>query len=259
MTDMGALDGKVVLITGASMGIGAATAAACAKEGAVVVTCARREDKGQAVVEKIRADGGRASFIRADISDDASLDALFAQVHAEFGRLDGLVANAAMEAPLAATPDVSMDDFDAVMGANLRGTFYCLRAACRIMREQESGSIVLVTSVAGVDGIDKNVVYVSSKHALTGMTKSAALDMGKHGVRVNALAPGATRTEMMEEHLAQVPNAMEVLLKKIPLRRVASTDEAAQGILWLLSDRSSYVTGQTILVDGGMMAGRMYI
>jgi len=256
---MGLLEGKVVLVTGASMGIGAATAIACAQEGASVVTCARSEAKSQAVIEQIRAAGGTARFIRADIADDASLDALFAQIMADHGRLDGAINNAAMEVPLAPTPDVSMSDFDALMGTNLRGTFYCLREELKIMRTQKSGSVVNITSVAGVDGIDKNVVYCASKHAIVGMTKAAALDMGKYGVRVNSLAPGATRTEMMEAHLAQFPDAMEILFKKIPLARVASTEEMAQSIIWLLSDRSSYITGQTILVDGGMMAGRMYI
>ena len=256
---MGLLEGKVVLITGASMGIGAATARAAAKEGATVITCARNEAKGQAVIDAIKADGGAGRFIRADISDDASLDNLFAQIMAEHGRLDGAVNNAAMEVPLTTTPDVKMADFDALMATNVRGTFYCLRAETRIMREQTSGSVVNVTSVAGVDGIDGSVAYVASKHAIVGMTKSAAMDMGRFGVRVNNLAPGATRTEMMAEHLSQFPDAMTILLKKIPLNRVASPDETADSIVWLLSDRASYVTGQTILVDGGMMAGRMYV
>jgi len=256
---MGLLEGKVVLVTGASMGIGATTAMACAAEGASVVTCARSEAKGEAVAEKIRAAGGAARFIRADIAEDASVEALFATIRADYGRLDGAVNNAAVEVPLAATPDVTMSDFDTLMGVNLRGTFLCLREELRTMREQSAGSVVNVTSVAGVDGIDKNVVYCASKHAIVGMTKAAALDMGKHGVRVNSLAPGATRTEMMEEHLAQVPGAMDILLKKIPLRRTASTMEMADQVIWLLCDRSSYVTGQTILADGGMMAGRMYI
>lgn len=256
---MGLLEDKVVLVTGASMGIGAATAMAAAKEGATVITCARNVDKGQAVIERIKAEGGAGRFIRADIADDASLDALFAQIMAEHGRLDGAVNNAAMEVPLTTTPDVEMADFDALMATNVRGTFYCMREELRIMRAQKSGSVVNVTSVAGVDGIDGSVAYVASKHAVVGMTKSAAMDMGKFGVRVNNLAPGATRTEMMAEHLAQFPDAMPMLLKKIPLDRVARPDETADSIVWLLSDRSSYITGQTILVDGGMMAGRMYV
>ncbi len=256
---MGLLEKKVVLVTGASMGIGAATALACAAAGATVVTCARNADKGQAVIERLKAAGGQGRFVQADISVDADLDRMFALILSEYGRLDGAVNNAAMEVPLTSTPEVKMADFDALMATNLRGTFYCMREELKIMREQRSGSVVNVTSVAGVDGIDGSVLYVASKHAIVGMTKSAAMDMGKFGVRVNNLAPGATRTEMMEEHLAQFPNAMDILLKKIPLGRVAQTDETAQSILWLLSDMASYVTGQTILVDGGMMAGRMYV
>jgi len=255
---VGLLDGKIILVTGASMGIGAATAATCAREGATVVTCARNEAKGAAVIDGIVAAGGAGRFVRADISDDAEIDHLFEVIMSEYGRLDGAVNNAAVDAPRARAPDVSMSDFDAVMRTNLRGTFYCLRHELRIMREQAAGSVVTITSVAGVDGIDASLVYASSKHALTGMTKCAAIDMGQHGVRVNCIAPGATRTEMMGEYLSQFPDAMNVLTKKIPLLRVASPEEMADSIVWLLSDRSSFITGQTILVDGGMMAGRAY-
>jgi NAD(P)-dependent dehydrogenase (short-subunit alcohol dehydrogenase family) len=256
---MGLLEGKVVLVTGASMGIGAATALACAQEGAQVITCARNEARGEAAIDAIRAAGGSARFIRADIGDEAEVDRMFAAIRADYGRLDGAVNNAAMEIALAPTADISLDDFDAIVRVNLRGAFHCLREELRIMREQGAGSVVNVTSVAGVDGIDNSGPYCATKHALVGLTKCAAMEMGKLGVRVNNVAPGATGTEMMDEHLSQIAGAMEIVLKKIPMDRIARPAETADSIVWLLSDRSSYITGQTILVDGGMMAGRLYV
>jgi len=256
---MGLLDGKVVLVTGGARGIGAATALCCAQEGATVVTCDLNETKGADTIAKIAAVGGSAKFVPADISDDASVQQLFSVIHSTYGRLDGAVNNAGIGVPLTSTPDVSMSDFDKLMRVNLRGTFLCLREELRLMREQKRGSVVNISSVAGLDGINNSIVYNASKHAVVGMTKCAAMDMGPHGVRVNSIAPGATNTEMGEEYFKKIPGALEVILKKIPMQRVANPSETAEAICWLLSDRSSFVTGQTIAVDGGMLAGRIYV
>lgn len=256
---MGLLDDKIILVTGAARGIGAATALTCAREGATVVVCDLNEAQGVGTVDKIKASGGSALFRRADIADEQSVEELFSAIHAACGRLDGAVNNAGIEVQLTPTPDVSMADFDKLMRVNLRGTFLCLRAELRVMREQRRGAVVNISSVAGLDGINNSIVYNASKHAVVGMTKCAAMDMGPHGVRVNSIAPGATKTEMAEEYFRQIPDALPVVLKKIPLNRIANPAETAEAICWLLCDRSSFVTGQTLAVDGGMLAGRIYV
>ncbi|MDB5687591.1 MAG: hypothetical protein JWR77_2180, partial [Rhizorhabdus sp.] len=190
---MSALADKVVLVTGAARGIGAATALTSANEGATVILCDLDEQGGRDMAARI---GGTASFVRADIADEQSVEQLFAGIIAAHGRLDGAVNNAGIEIALAPVPDVSMADFDRLMWVNLRGTFLCLRAELRIMRAQRSGAVVNISSVAGLDGINGSIVYNASKHGVVGMTKCAAMDMGPHGVRVNSIAPGATRTEM---------------------------------------------------------------
>lgn len=252
---MSALANKVVLVTGAARGIGAATALACANEGAIVVLCDLDEQGGRETAARI---GGAASFIRADIADEQSVEQLFADIIAAHGRLDGAVNNAGIEIALAPVPDVSMADFDRLMRVNLRGTFLCLRAELRIMRAQRSGAVVNISSVAGLDGINGSIVYNASKHGVVGMTKCAAMDMGPHGVRVNSIAPGATRTEMADAYFRQIPGALDMVRGMIPMDRIADPSETADAICWLLSDRSSFVSGQTLAVDGGMMAGRIY-
>ncbi len=252
---MSALADKVVLVTGAARGIGAATALCCANEGAIVVLCDLDEQGGRETAARI---GGKASFVRADIADEESVETLFAGIIAAHGRLDGAVNNAGIEVPLVPVPDVSMADFDRLMRVNLRGTFLCLRAELRIMREQRSGAVVNISSVAGLDGINGSIVYNASKHGVVGMTKCAAMDMGPHGVRVNSIAPGATRTEMADAYFQQIPGALDMVRGMIPMDRIADPSETADAICWLLSDRSSFVSGQTLAVDGGMMAGRIY-
>lgn len=252
------LGGKVVLITGAARGIGAAAAARCADEGAIVILSDVNEAAGLETASRIVDHGGHASFIKADIADESSVMQLFANIAAKHGRLDGAVNNAGVEAPLTSTPDVVMADFDNLMRINLRGTFLCLREELRIMRDQRSGSVVNISSVAGLDGINGSIVYNASKHAVVGMTKCAAMDMGPLGIRVNSIAPGATRTEMADAYFKQMPGAMTTITAMIPMNRIAEPSETSEAIVWLLSDRASFVSGQTLAVDGGMLAGRIY-
>ena len=256
MTELsGALADKVVLVTGAARGIGAATARCCAAEGATVIICDLDEEAGR---ETARSIGPRCTFVAADIADEQSVTQLIAGIVADHGRLDGAVNNAGIEVALTPAPDVSMADFDRLMSVNLRGTFLCLREQLKVMRERRSGAVVNISSVAGLDGINGSIVYNASKHAVVGMTKCAAMDMGPHGVRVNSIAPGATRTEMAEAYFRQMPSALEGVLGMIPMDRIADPSETAEAICWLLSDKASFVSGQTIAVDGGMMAGHIY-
>ncbi len=255
---VGMLAEKVVLVTGAARGIGAATARACADDGAIVVICDLDRAAGEETAQSIAAQGGRCTFTHADIADEQSVSRLIAGIVADHGRLDGAVNNAGIEVALTPTPDVSMDDFDRLMAVNLRGTFLCLREQLKVMREQRSGAVVNISSVAGLDGINGSIVYNASKHGVVGMTKCAAMDMGPHGVRVNSIAPGATRTEMAEAYFRQMPSALEGVLAMIPMDRIADPAETAQAVCWLLSDKASFVSGQTMAVDGGMMAGHIY-
>jgi NAD(P)-dependent dehydrogenase (short-subunit alcohol dehydrogenase family) len=256
---VGLLDGKAILITGGARGIGAATAANCAVEGASVIICDLNEAQGAETARTINSRGGNASYMHSDIGDEKSVDNLFASIRSKYGRLDGAVNNAGIEVAPASTPDVSMADFDKIMRINLRGTFLCLREELRLMRESRCGSVVNISSVAGLDGINNSIVYNASKHAVVGMTKCAALDMGALGIRVNSVAPGATQTEMVDDYFKQIPRAREIVTKKIPMQRIARPNEIAEAVCWLLSDKSSFVSGHTVVVDGGMLAGRMYI
>lgn len=247
-----------MLVTGAARGIGAAAASCCAAQGAVVVICDIDEETGRKTAGDIIARGGRCSFIHTDITDESSVAQLFTGILAEHGRLDWAVNNAGIEVAMSATPDVSIADFDRLMSVNLRGTFLCLREELKLMREQRSGAVVNISSVAGLDGINGSIVYNASKHAVVGMTKCAAMDVGPYGVRVNSIAPGATRTEMAEAYFRQMPDALDAIRKMIPMDRIADPSETAEAIFWLLSDKASFVSGQTLTVDGGMMAGRIY-
>ena len=245
--------GKTVLVTGASSGIGRAAALLLGRQGAAVVVSARREDRARQTVDAIREDGGTAEFIAVDIASEPSIDALFAAIEAR-GPLDGAINNAGTEGEHSPLPDMPIEEFDRVINTNVRGTWLCMRHETRIMRAQGHGSIVNISSIAGVVGFAQSSAYTTSKHAVVGMTRSAALDFAASGIRVNCLCPGGTSTEMSERWVSGVPGGEAVVSQGVPMKRFGKPDELAATAVFMLSDVAAYMTGSIITVDGGSTA-----
>jgi NAD(P)-dependent dehydrogenase (short-subunit alcohol dehydrogenase family) len=245
--------GKTVLVTGASSGIGRASAFLLAHQGASVIVSARREDRARRTVDAIVEAGGAAEFIAVDIAGEASIDALFAAIERR-GPLHGAINNAGTEGEHSPLPDMPIEEFDRVINTNVRGTWLCLRHETRIMRAQGHGSIVNVSSIAGVVGYANSSAYTTSKHAVVGMTRSAALDFAASGIRVNCLCPGGTTTEMSERWVSSVPGGEAVVSQGVPMKRFGKPDELAATAVFMLSDAAAYMTGAIIVVDGGSTA-----
>jgi len=246
-------DGKVALVTGASRGIGAAVARAFAGAGADVVLAARDADRLDAVAGEIRAAGGRALAVPTDVADPDAVAHLVDRAVGSYGRLDVACNNAAggghPPTPLA---DVSVEAFDSAVAVSLRGVFLALRHEIPAMLASGGGAIVNMSSTAGVQAVGGLAAYVSAKHGLEGLTKVAALDYAEAGVRVNAIAPGPILTD----NLARAGEAAQQgVAASLPLRRVGLVDEVAEATLWLCSDAAAFVTGTTLVVDGGKLAG----
>jgi NAD(P)-dependent dehydrogenase (short-subunit alcohol dehydrogenase family) len=244
----------VVLITGALTGIGRATAMAFAREGARLAISGRREAAGLALAAELRALGAQAEFIRADVRFEAEVRSLVELTVKRFGRLDVAVNNAGTEGQVGPIVEQSVESYEATFGTNVLGTLLSMKHEMRVMLSQRSGSIVNLSSMAGQVGIPGASVYAASKHAVEGLTKSAALEGAAAGVRVNAVAPGPIATEMLDRFVGGSEQAKSGFLSTIPARRAGSPEEIAQTIVFLASDKAQYLTGQTIAVDGGYTA-----
>lgn len=243
----------VVLITGALTGIGRATALAFARENARLVVSGRREAEGQALAKELRGLGAEAEFVTADVRKEEDVRNLIDKAVARFGRLDAAVNNAGTEGQPRPLTEETEDTYAATFDTNVLGVLLSLKHELRVMYPQKHGSIINVSSVVGRIGLPGVSVYVASKHAVEGLTKSAALEAAPKGVRVNAVAPGPIETPMLNRFVGSEENKKH-LLQQIPIQRAGYADEVAQAILFLASEKSSYVTGQSYAVDGGRLA-----
>jgi NAD(P)-dependent dehydrogenase (short-subunit alcohol dehydrogenase family) len=243
----------VVLITGALAGIGRATALAFAYEGARIVVSGRRDETGQALAAELRALGAEAEYVRADVRREDDVRNLVDQTVARFGRLDVAVNNAGTEGKPGPVTEQSAESYAAVFDTNVLGTLLSMKHELRVMLAQGNGSIVNLSSVAGRKGVPGVSLYAASKHAVEGLTKSAALEAAASGVRVNAVAPGPIETEMLDRFTGSA-DRKAALIASVPLKRAGTPDEVAQCIVFLASDKASFVTGEILRVDGGRLA-----
>ncbi|SHG39279.1 SDR family NAD(P)-dependent oxidoreductase [Bradyrhizobium erythrophlei] len=247
------MSNPVVLITGALTGIGRATALAFANEGARVVVSGRRDDAGQALVSELRAAGAEAEFIRADVRRDNDVQNLVDKTVARFGRLDVAVNNAGTEGTPGPVTEQTAESYAATFDTNVLGVLLSLKHELRVMQAQGAGSIVNVSSTMGHRGAPGASLYTASKHAVEGLTKSAALEAASFGVRVNAVAPGPIDTAMLDRFTGSADRKAG-LVAGVPLKRTGRPEEIADAILFLASGRASFVTGQIVDVNGGKTA-----
>jgi NAD(P)-dependent dehydrogenase (short-subunit alcohol dehydrogenase family) len=247
------MSNPVVLITGGLTGIGRAAALAFAKDGAKVVVSGRREAEGQALASELLATGAEAEFIRADVRFEDDVRNLVDRTVARFGRLDVAVNSAGTEGKLGPLTEFTAESYAAMFDTNVLGTLFSMKHALRVMQPQGSGSIVNISSTMGARGSANMSLYAGSKHAVEGITKSAAIEAAAFGVRVNAVAPGPTDTGMLDR-LAGAPEKKAAFYVAIPLKRAGTPDEVADAITFIASDKARFITGQTVRVNGGKTA-----
>ncbi len=250
----GRLDNKIALVTGAGSGIGRATALVFAREGAKVVVADIVVEGGQETVQQIEAAGGEAIFVKADVSQAADVEALVTQTVETYGRLDCAFNNAGIEGGVKPTIDCTEEEFDRTIAVNLTGVWLCMKYELQQMLSQGGGAIVNTASVAGLVGFPGLPDYVASKHGVVGLTKTAALEYAKSGIRVNAVCPGVIQTPMVERGAQLSPGFDELAVSMEPVGRFGQPSEIGEAAVWLCSDAASFVTGHPMVVDGGLVA-----
>ena len=249
------LNGKVALVTGGTSGIGRETAVLFAKAGAKVVVAGRREPEGEETVELIRAAGSDGLFVKTDVSKACEVEALVQKVVERFGRLDVAFNNAGIEGVWVPIIKQSEEDWDRTIDINLKGVWLCLKYEIQQMLNQKGGgAIVNMASIAGLIGTDGAAAYSASKHGVLGLTKSTALETARDGIRINAVCPAVIETPMAER-LFDTPVIRRNLVGLHPIGRFGRPAEIAEAVVWMCSDRASFMTGHSLVLDGGFLAG----
>ncbi len=248
------MDQPVVMITGALTGIGRATAVTFARAGATVVVSGRHEDAGHALAGELKELGAAAEFIHADVRSDDQLAALVEHTTGRYGRIDVAVNNAGTDGDMTPVAGITTSQYAASFDTNVLGTLLSMKHELQVMQAQRSGSITNVSSIYGQKGFPGGSLYVASKHAIIGLTKSAALEAAPYGVRVNAVGPGPVQTAMFDRITGNNAQAKAAYLATVPQQRAAQPEEIAAAIAYISSPQASYLTGQTIYLDGGITA-----
>jgi NAD(P)-dependent dehydrogenase (short-subunit alcohol dehydrogenase family) len=246
---MADLNGKVGLVTGGGTGIGRATALAMARAGASLVIGNRNAKLGEDVVRAIEKEGGRAIFQTTDVSRPDSVEALVSRAVSEFGRLDLAFNNAGMDGEQVPLHEQDIDKVTMLFDVNIKGVFYCMKYEIVQMLKNGGGAIVNTSSIFGLNGYPGWSLYSATKHAVTGMTKAAALDYAKRGIRINAVGPGPVETPLLAKGTGGDPHSYAAF---VPMGRIGQPEDIADPVVWLLSDEARYVTGHTLPVDGGV-------
>ena len=247
-------EGKVAFVTGAAGGIGFATARAFAESGAAVVITDVNENAAKAAADTLTNAGHKALGLRCDVSDEAQVATAIAETVSAFGRLDAAYNNAGLHAPSVETADALAEDFDRVIAVNLRGVWACMKHELRQMRKQGNGTIVNCSSQSGLAGIAGLGAYTASKHGVIGLTKAAALEYARRGIRINAICPGTANTPMVAKAMKDHPAEMQAVIDDIPLGRMGTPEEIASAVLWLCSPGAGFMIGQIVAPDGGYTA-----
>jgi NAD(P)-dependent dehydrogenase (short-subunit alcohol dehydrogenase family) len=251
---MNGIRNSVAIVTGASSGIGRAAAMRFAAEGANVVAADVDADGGAATVDTIHEDGGEATFVETDVSDRSDVEAMVATAVERYGGLDFAFNNAGIEGRNDSLVDQSDDDWERIVDVNLKGVFLGLQAQIPAMMDDGGGAIVNTSSIAGVVGFQGVSPYVASKHGVIGLTKTAALEYARDGVRVNAISPGVIETPMVERASTANPEMIEGVSEATPMGRIGEPEEIGDAAVWLCSADASFVTGETLVIDGGYVS-----
>lgn len=245
---------RVALVTGGASGLGRVTAIALANEGAKVVVTDIAITEGEATVQMITDAGGQAVFTKSDVTKSGDVEAMVQTVLKTFGRLDFALNNAGIDGVRARTADYPEDVWHRVIDLNLTGVFLCMKSELSVMVKQGGGVIVNMSSVAGVTGFPGHAAYTASKHGVIGLTKTAALDYAKAGIRVNAICPAYTHTPMLTRMLERSPDLEAKLVSRVPMQRLGTAEEIAKAVIYLFSDAAAFITGHSLVMDGGILA-----
>jgi len=247
------LQNKNILITGGTSGIGKASAFKLVSNGARVVISGRNESSGNEIIKKIENDGGKAKFIACDITDKKQIENLFNKTISHFGKIDGIFNNAGIEGEIAPFDESTEENWDNVFNTNLKSMWHCMKHAIEHMLQNEYGNIVNMASTSGIVGNGFGLsAYAASKHAIIGLTKSVALEYAKKNIRVNTICPGFIETEMIEKICAKSPSLKRRFTAAHPIGRMGTPGEIGDALVYLLSDESSFMTGNSFIIDGGL-------